>query len=55
VGAMTASGFNSSNMIANNLVDQLFGSTGTDWFWDLSGYDFIKPNSKQKGVIISRL
>jgi uncharacterized repeat protein (TIGR01451 family) len=55
VGAMMASGFNSSHMIANNLADQLFGSTGADWFWDLSGQDFIKSNSKQKGVIVSRL
>ncbi len=54
LNAMAASGLTSSNMIANTLVDQLFGSTGIDWFWDLSGHDFIRPNPKQTGVVISR-
>jgi Ca2+-binding RTX toxin-like protein len=38
---LSALGMNAANMIPNTLTDQLFASTGQDWYWNLSGHDLI--------------
>lgn len=34
-------GMNASSMIPNTVVDELFASTGQDWYWNISGHDLI--------------
>jgi uncharacterized repeat protein (TIGR01451 family) len=38
---LAALGMNASNMIPNNVTDQLFASTGQDWYWNVSGHDTL--------------
>jgi len=40
-----------STVIDNNLADQLFASSGLDWYWDLSGKD--KKSNRRAGTVVN--
>ena len=42
-------GMNAANMISNQLTDQLFASTGQDWYWNISGHDLDRRQPWRNG------